>query len=346
MERNIRRLADYCAQHRIALWPHTKTHKSPEIARKQLAAGSPGITVAKVGEAEVMADAGLRDILIAYPCYGPQKWQRIAALAARTNLSMCLDSVEVAAPIADACARAGVKVGVMIEMDVGLHRVGQPTPQRTLAVAQQLNQMRGLQLQGIACYPGQLKGPPQTMEAALQPVNDKLDEAIGLFKKAGLRCDRVSAGSTPTAYYTHLLPRVNESRAGTYVFNDKNTVSEGHCSYDDCALSIHATVVSTALEGQIIADAGSKTLFTDRLSTGGPGYGHVVGHSEVVVEKFNEEHGFLDVRQSARQFKVGDRLRIIPNHVCVVVNLHDQLIGARRGVVETLIKVAARGKIQ
>ncbi len=346
MERNIAAMAVYARNHKLALWPHTKTHKSPELAQMQMAAGAAGITVAKVGEAEVMADAGFRDILIHYPVVGTEKCERLAKLANQANISVALDSIESAKQIASAAKRYGATIGVLIELDVGLHRTGVLTATEAVKLGQQIMKLRGVKLVGLSYFPGHIKMRPSLQKPALQTVSDFLDDVLARFGKAGLPTDRVSGGSTPTARQSHLVRRLTEIRPGAYIFYDRNSILEGCATEADCALRIVTTVISTSVAGRAMTDAGSKTLFSDRATGGAPGFGLVVGHPDVEMIALNEEHGHLDVSKCKHRFRVGERLTVIPNHVCPCVNLHDTIYGHSRGVIEREWRVVARGRVR
>lgn len=345
---NIDRLADYAREHGIALWPHAKTHKMPPVARMQLAAGAAGLTVAKVGEAEVMAAHDLGPLLLHYPVYGADAWRRLADVAAATCLTVAVDSYEAAEPMAAALAGAGARAEVLVEIDVGLHRTGVESPLAACALAQRLDGLAGLEVAGVSCFPGHVRGPRADVKQKLEDVEAMLGEAVAMFDRAGLRCDRVSGGCTPAMTMTHLTPSVNELRAGTYVFLDRTEVAyDTPLTLDDCALRIHATVVSTAVAGNAVVDAGSKML-SDALygGPGGEGRGAVIDHPDVTVPHTNEEHGICDVSRSSTSWHVGDRIEIVPNHVCTCVNLQDVVCAARAGVVEHVWTVEARGKVR
>jgi D-serine deaminase-like pyridoxal phosphate-dependent protein len=348
MEANIARLAGYAREHGIALWPHAKTHKMPPVARMQLAAGAAGLTVAKVGEAEVFASHEQGPLLLHYPVYGPNAWRRLAEVAAATSLTVAVDSYEAAEPMAAAIADAGARAEVLVEIDVGLHRTGVESPAAACALAQRLDGLDGLDLAGISCYPGHVGGSNADIARALADVEATLAEAVDLFDRAGLRCDRVSGGSTPAMTMTHLTPSVGELRAGTYVFLDRTQVAfDGPLSLDDCALRVHATVVSTAVPGKAVVDAGSKMLSDAAFGgPGGEGRGAVIDHPDVTIPFTNEEHGICDVSASPAAWHVGDRIEIVPNHVCTCVNLQDVVCAARAGVVEHVWSVEARGKVR
>jgi D-serine deaminase-like pyridoxal phosphate-dependent protein len=348
LEANIARLAGYAREHGIALWPHAKTHKMPPVARMQLAAGAAGLTVAKVGEAEVFVRHELGPLLLHYPVYGPEAWRRLARVAGEVPLTVAVDSYEAAAPLAAAMAAAGTSAEVLVEIDVGLHRTGVASPAAACALAQRLDGLDGLEVAGISCFPGHVRGPDAGIARKLEAVEALLAEAVSLFGAAGLRCDRVSGGCTPAMTMTHLTPSVNELRAGTYVFLDRTEVAfDSPLTLDDCALRIHATVVSTAVPGIAVVDAGSKAL-SDALfgGPGGEGRGAVSDHPDVTIPHTNEEHGICDVSHAAREWHVGDRIQIVPNHVCTCVNLQDVVCAARAGVVEHVWEVEARGKIR
>jgi D-serine deaminase-like pyridoxal phosphate-dependent protein len=348
LEANIARLAGYAREHGIELWPHAKTHKMPPVARMQLAAGAAGLTVAKVGEAEVFARHDLGPLLLHYPVYGADAWRRLADVAGAVPLTVALDSCEAAEPLAAALAAAGTTADVLVEIDVGLHRTGVPSAAAARALAERLDQLAGIEVAGISCFPGHVRGPKADIEEKLAAVEATLAEAVARFTRAGLRCDRVSGGCTPAMAMTHLTPSVNELRAGTYVFLDRTEVAyDAPLTLDDCALRVHATVVSTAVAGNAVVDAGTKAL-SDALygGPGGEGRGAVVGHPDVTIPFTNEEHGVCDVSRSAADWRVGDRIEIVPNHVCTCVNLQDVICAARAGVVEHVWAVEARGKIR
>jgi D-serine deaminase-like pyridoxal phosphate-dependent protein len=348
LEANIARLAGYAREHGVALWPHAKTHKMPPVARMQLAAGAAGLTVAKVGEAEVMTSHELGPLLLHYPVYGADAWRRLADVASATSLTVAVDSYEAAEPMAAALADAGARAEVLVEIDVGLHRTGVESPAAACTLAQRLDGLDGLDLAGISCFPGHVRGPSADVERALAGVEAMLAEAVDLFDRAGLRRDRVSGGCTPAMTMTHLTPTVNELRAGTYVFLDRTEVAfDGPLTLDDCALRIHATVVSTAVPGNAVVDAGSKMLSDAAYAgPGGEGRGAVIDHPDVTIPVTNEEHGICDVSRSTTSWHVGDRIEIVPNHVCTCVNLQDVVCAARAGVVEHVWTVEARGKVR
>lgn len=347
MERNLRRMAEYCADHRINLRPHTKTHKIPELARRQVALGAIGITVAKVGEAEVMADAGLGDILIAYPIVGESKLRRLIALAGRVRITVAADSLEVARGISALAAAAGVKIGVLAEFNTGFCRCGLPVCESSIALAGRIGDLPGLEWRGIMVYPGHIMANAGTRPELIAAENQVMAKLMALLESAGIKCPVVSGGNTPAAYASHEFTGVTEIRPGTYIFNDKNTVSAEAASWPDCAARVLTTVVSRSVAGRAIIDAGSKTLTADRLESGdGIGYGHVSEYPDITIEVLSEEHGHLDISQASRAPQVGERLQVIPNHICPVINLHDIVYGIQGEEVVCEWTVAARGKVK
>jgi D-serine deaminase-like pyridoxal phosphate-dependent protein len=342
MERNLRRVADYCASHGLRLRPHTKTHKSIFIARQQLALGAAGLTVAKPGEAEVMLGAEPRDLLVAFPVIGALKLRRLAAVAAITRVTVALDSLIAAQQLSQAAESSGARFGVLVEIDVGLGRVG-VAPGDALAQTQAIRALPGLDWRGITFYPGHIKDQDPEKLAGLSAMVGRLVEE---FTAAGLKPEIVSGGSTPALYHSHEIQGLNEIRPGTYVFNDLNTVASGGCAMEDCAASVLVTVVSRAGSDRMIVDGGSKTFSSDRLSSGGPGHGRVMEAPGAVFHKMNEEHGFIDLSKAERSFEIGEKVRIIPNHICVAVNLHEYVYGVRGGKLEEVWNVEGRGKLQ
>ena len=347
MDRNLSRVADYCRKHRLLLRPHTKTHKIPELARRQIASGATGITVAKIGEAEVMLNAGITDVLIAYPIVGREKTTRLARLAEQANISVSVDSEEAARGISEAATRQGTKIGILLEMDVGFGRCGLGVESDLVTLAQKIVSLPGLEVGGLMFFPGHFSVSPEERTAMRSHVNEFLERVFEAFSRSGLPLTIVSGGSTPTAYEGSLFHGVNEVRPGTYIFNDRNTVAVSACSLEDCALSVVVTVVSTAVPGHAVVDGGSKTFSYDRFQGGdGRGFGIVKEDPAAEVERFSEEHGHLNVQQSERRYRVGDRLSIIPNHVCTTVNMHDEIYGVRGERVEEVWRVAGRGKVR
>jgi D-serine deaminase-like pyridoxal phosphate-dependent protein len=343
MEANLDRMAAYCRSHGLRLRPHTKTHKSPALAAEQLRRGATGLTVAQLHEASVMAGV-CDDILLAHPPVGAPKLERLLALPAAVRVTVALDSAEALDALASAAAAAGREIGVLIEVDLGMHRVGVPEVGRAVELCRRCSALEGVAWRGILFYPGHIREHVSEQGPAIARAGDELTRLLGALGTAGLRPDVVSAGSTPAAWASHRFPGLTEIRPGTYIFNDRTTALMGACEWDDCAYSVLATVVSTAVPGQAVVDAGSKALFREDLrGSDAAGFGALLDRPEVVVKGMSEEHGLLDLAGTDWRPRIGDRVRIVPNHVCVSVNLHDTVWGVRAGRVERHWSVAARG---
>jgi D-serine deaminase-like pyridoxal phosphate-dependent protein len=345
LERNISRQALRASSAGVRLRPHAKTHKCPEIARLQLEAGAAGISLAKTSEAEVFADAGFEDIFIAYPVVGLGKAERLLALSDRLRLAAGLDSVEGAAWLSDVFSAAGRRLDVLVKIDCGYHRVGIP-PETALAFVEQLGDFPGVRLRGIFTHAGHVYGAQKTEDVA--EIGTKEGEILAqtavTLEKAGVSVEEVSVGSTPSARYAMRVAGVTECRPGNYVFHDGSQVALGTCDPEDCAMTILATVVSVPASDRAVVDAGSKTLSQDPLKPRANGNGLILGTRTRLVS-LTEEHGVASVEEGD-SFRVGDRVRILPNHACVVSNLHDRLYGVRAGRIETEFRIAARGRIE
>jgi len=341
---NLQRMSAYASTHGISLRPHAKTHKSLELARLQLEHGAVGLTAAKVSEAEVLSSV-CGDLLLAYPVVDENRAGRAAALAGRVDLKVAIDSVHSAQLLSRSAASAGVTVGVLVDLDVGLHRTGVQSADAAVKLAQAIDRLPGLSLSGIFCYPGHIWDATDQQGPALGKVAEQLQQAIDLWKRLGLSTEIVSGGSTPTAYQSHLVPQVTEIRPGTYPYNDMNTVTGGYCSIEDCAARIVVTVVSDAVPDQVVIDAGSKTLAADRcVPDPESGHGYVMEYPAARITKLSEEHGQVDFGACPTRPEVGDRLTVIPNHICPCINLQDTLWLSTRGGQWKPMAVDARGK--
>ncbi len=340
-------MAAYCRAHGLGLRPHTKTHKTVEVARMQLDRGAVGLTVAKAGEAEVMAGAGPAELLVAYPILGATKLRTLASLARVLHLLVSLDSEAAAHELSRAAAAQGSTIGVLVEFDSGLHRCGlQPGP-ACVALARTIESLPGLAFRGLMTYPGNIHGTEEERRREAACVAQRVRKALDAFREARLEVPIVSAGSTPSAFLSHEMDGITEIRPGTYAYNDLNTSYQGACRLEDCAARVVTTVVSTAVPGRAMLDAGSKTLSSDPLGAGPKcGYGYVVEAPDAKLFKLNEEHGHLDTSQSAHAFRVGEVVTVIPNHVCTCVNMRDEVYVVRKGEVVGSWRVAARGKIR
>lgn len=334
VEHNIRRMQDYCDTHQVKLRPHIKTHKSPLIAKMQLEAGAHGITCQKLGEAELFAEAGFDDIFIPYNLLGGKKLARLMALSRNTRIKVAADSTQVVQGIAEAAHAAGLEIPVMVECDTGAHRTGVGSPQEALELGQTMDSLPGTRFAGLMVFPTNVTTCPPFLE-----------EALSLFQGAGIPVETVSGGGTPQAWDTHKVPQITEHRPGTYIYNDRNTVESGAMGYDECAMRIRFTVVSRP-EDRCILDGGSKSLAMDPLRGGKSEYGYLVEYPDAAIFQLSEEHANVDLSRCAKKPAIGEIVTVIPNHTCVVNNLHHQIVGIRGEQVETIWPVAARDRSQ
>jgi D-serine deaminase-like pyridoxal phosphate-dependent protein len=345
VRQNIERLQRYAQQHGLRIRPHTKTHKSRYFSELQLAAGANGLTVAKVGEGEALSDL-TDDLLIAFPMVDPARVDRVAALAREQTVRVSIDSTAAIEALSAAAQRASSTIGLLVDIDVGMGRTGVASNDEALHLAQLIDRHPGLRLDGIFCYPGQIWSKAEDQAEPLKQVANKLDEAMDRWARSGLSANIVSGGSTPTAYQSHLVKAYTEIRPGTYLFNDRNEWLGGFASLSDCAATIVATVVSNAIQDQVVVDCGTKTLTSDLcVPARDSGHGYVVEYPRAKVTKLSEEHGQIDVAEVAQRPKIGERIKIIPNHICPCVNLQDQVwLEEADGQVRPLV-VEGRGKL-
>lgn len=334
VEANLARAQTYADAHGLKLRPHIKTHKIPELARRQVALGAVGINCQKLGEAEVMADAGIDDILLTFNLLGRAKLHRLVALARRVRLSVTLDNAVVASELDAAMREAGLVLPVLLECDTGAERCGVQTPEEAVELARLVAGLKGLRLDGLMTYPA--RGQTQVTAAWLAA-------AVAGLRAAGIEPAVVSTGGTPDLFRAHEVTAATEHRPGTYIFRDRDQARETG-NLDDCAMRVLATVVSRPTDGRAILDTGSKTLSSDTV--GLDGFGVIVEYPQLVLAKFSEEHGHVDCSASNTRPHIGERVTIIPNHACAVTNLHDVLYGVRGDRVERVFKVEARGRVQ
>lgn len=333
-EANLRRAQDYADTHGVKLRPHIKTHKLTQFAKRQMELGAIGITCQKIGEAEVMADAGITDILLPYNILGEPKLKRLLALAKRTSIKVTADSTTTIDGYSRTFAGSGVTLPVLVECDTGGGRVGVQTPEEALALAKRIAGSEGLHFAGLMTYPA---------KGMAAQANAWLVRAAVLLKEAGLSPEIVSTGGTPDIWHSGENRAATEYRPGTYTYLDRFQVQEGVGSFDDCALTVLATVVSRPTDTRAILDTGSKALTSDTL--GLQGFGRIVEYPEAAIVSLSEEHGIVDLTHSAKKPEVGEMVRIIPNHVCPVSNLFDEVTFVRGDDVIDTIPVAARGKV-
>ena len=349
MEANLTSAGEYCGRWGLHYRPHAKSHKSSRLALEQMAVGAVGITVATPREAEVMASV-VDDLLVAYPLFGRSKLARVLALPERVTLSVALDSSEALSALATAARKSDREVGVLIEVDVGLHRVGLQSIDQVLRLAQEAAGTRGVRYRGIMFYPGHIRIPVPEQTSAMQALSENLGRYIDALMASGLGPEIVSGGSTPTFPRSHEIQGMTEVRSGTAIFNDRTTALLEACAWTDCAYSVLATVVSTSVPGQVVVDAGSKALAKEEIRASfqdpraASGFGCVLDRPDLRVTALSEEHGVIDLGASDWRPRTGDMVRVVPNHVCVSVNLFEGLWRLRGDQVVGQWQVEARGR--
>ena len=334
LEENLSRYHKYFDDHGIGLRPHIKTHKTLAIAHMQMAHGAIGIACQKLGEAEVMAAGGVdRDILIPYNIIGKQKLDRLTALARRTNLTVAADSDYTVNGLSEAAAAGGVTVGVVVELYRG--RTGVESPQQAADLGRKIDALPGLELRGIMIMPS----PPD-----LRPL---IRETLDCFDRTGLPYPIVSGGSTQCAFTAHEVPELTEHRAGEYPVGGAGHFWDGRHTVEQCALRVLTTVVSRPVETRAILDAGSKTMSAVvRTDAEGPSMGHIVEYPDARFRGASEEHGSVDLSACERKPEIGERVQVLPVHACPCVNEHDEMVAVRKGQVEAVWPILARGKIR
>jgi D-serine deaminase-like pyridoxal phosphate-dependent protein len=332
VEENIRATQAYFDRHGIRFRPHIKTHKLPILAHKQVAAGAKGITCQKLGEAEVMAAAGVDDLFIAYNIIGEEKLGRLMRLARQVTMSVAADSEYTVRGLSRAAAREGCEVRVVVEMDTGGCRAGVQTPEEAVVLARLIDALPGTAFWGLMTFPTRPESAPIFAETARSLV------------QSGLSPQVVSGGGSGGRFRVHEMPVITEHRAGTYIYNDRSMVAGGAASWDECAMRVVTTVVSRPTADRAILDAGSKTLTNDPTPAGG--YGYFPDYPEAVTFGQSEEHGHVDLSRCARKPEIGERVQVIPNHACGTTNLHNEVVAHRRGRVEAIWPVTARGLLR
>ncbi|MDA0745444.1 MAG: alanine racemase [bacterium] len=335
LEENLDRYQKYFDDHNIGFRPHIKTHKTLSIAHMQLNRGAIGLTCQKLGEAEVLASGGIStDILVPYNILGKQKLDRLTALSRRTQITVAADSEYTVRGLSEAAAVDGATIGVLIEVEMGFHRTGVATPKGAAELAKLVHSLPGLDLRGIMGFPT----PPEC-----RPL---LQETLALFDKAGLPHSVVSGGSTKCALQAHEIPELTEYRSGEYPVGGEGHFREGRHTLEQCALRVVATVVSRPSDERAFLDSGSKTLSASTYkSERGLSMGYLVEYPDAFFDGASEEHGHLDISACNPKPKIGERVQVLPVHPCPCVNEHDQMVAVRKGKVEAIWPIHARGKI-
>ena len=351
LERNIVEMAAVARAVGVNLRPHIKTHKTPQIARMQLDAGAIGVTCAKLGEAEALADAGITDIFICYPLVTERKARRLAALARRgVAVSTIVDSPEGVAALASVFMDEPAPLDVLVKVDTGLHRVGVQPGVPTVELAYKVAETPGLRFGGICMHEGQTYACPDPEERAEvgRAAARTLVATAHALEAAGIPAARVSSGSTPGGPAAASVPGITEMRPGNYAFYDAMQVGLGVVPAKRCALRVLATVVSHAARDRAVMDAGSKTLTSDKGvhgMTSSGGHGIVVGKDDLQIAGLSEEHGWLKLDPHGSDVTIGETIEIIPVHSCPVANLVDELVIVRGGAIVDRWPVVAAGKV-
>ncbi|MDE0400300.1 MAG: alanine racemase [Candidatus Poribacteria bacterium] len=329
LKTNIDGMAQHCQQLGIPLRVHTKTHKVPEIAKLQIAAGSEGITCQKLGEAEVMVDAGVDNILIPYNIVGKPKLKRLTALVQRARITVALDSEETAIGISQQAIADSCVVPVIVELDTGSGRCGVQSPQAAQRLAQQIMKMQGVDFQGIMTYPSNVR------------AKSFIEETLDLLSSDGIPVNIISGGGTGSEAASKEIG-CTETRSGSYVYEGMTRIGNSEMlTPERCVLRVIVTVVSTPTPDRIIIDGGQKT-FTSYPPTP---YGHIIEQPDAKIYGMSVEHGHVDVSECSHRFKIGEQLSVIPLHQGMTSNLHDKLVGIRGDQVEAVWQIAGRGKV-
>jgi D-serine deaminase-like pyridoxal phosphate-dependent protein len=342
MENNIRRMAELTRGHNIALRPHTKTHKCPEIAKIQISQGAHGVACAKIGEAEVMVAAGISDILIANEIIGKAKFARLAQLTQKATICVAVDSEFGALTLDHFLSESGVTVAVMVEVNCGHNRCGVLPGEATLQLAEKIRHLQHLHFRGIMSHGGHIyaaSGRAAQAKIVAEEVQHMLDTAE-LLRRHQIAVTAVSVGSSPGAALYCESKGITELRPGNYIFSDLSQVNLKACNLADCALSVLATVTSIPAPNRVVLDAGKKALTSDPLANGDEDTFGLLVDKNVSISRMSEEHGIITAECNC---SIGEKVRIIPNHACVVVNMFDQMYGLRNGRVEHVFKITGRG---
>ena len=349
LKHNIADMADFAAAQGIQLRPHAKTHKTPEIGRLQLEAGAVGLTVAKLSEAEVFIEAGCREILVAYPLVGEAKHRRLIELCRRANITTVVDHSDIADGLSRSTSASGLELPLLVEVDTGLNRCGVRPGAPALELAHQIARLPGLRFAGLLTHEGhaQLAGAPDQVRATGLSAGEMMAETAELIRKSGLEVPIISVGLTATAKITATVAGVTETRPGIYVFYDRSEVLHQVVKPDRCAARVLATVATRPTSDRIILDSGTKALTSDRAGVTPPvtGHGYVIDHPDWEIKSLSEEHGATTIPPDD-PVRIGDRVEIIPNHICPVINLFDSMFITRGDSVMDEWTVAARGKSQ
>jgi D-serine deaminase-like pyridoxal phosphate-dependent protein len=347
LESNLGAMAAVARDAGVSQRPHAKTHKTRQVAERQVAHGAVGLTVAKLGEAEALVEAGFDDLFVAYPLVGEAKLARLVALLDRARLRFEVDGLAAAEAASSFLAKRGRRVEIVVSLDGGAGRSGVASPEAAVALAERIADFPGLELVGVMNY-GNAYGTSDPAEQAAIGRREG-EDAVGIataMRARGMRADVVTVGSTPTARHVVRVPGVTELRAGVYAFQDLKQVSLGPATLDDCALTVMATVVSHARPDRYVLDAGIKALAGEDYGWGT--WGRAQDRPDLAITRATEEHGVIELPADAADpgWQIGDRVRIVPNHACGVANMHDELVAIDGERVVERWPVIGRGRFR
>lgn len=321
MMRNLKEIQDLCNERGVNLRPHFKAHKTPYFADIQRQLGAIGFTTAKLAEAELLVNEGFKDILIAYPIVTPENVKRLKEISKKTKVSTIIDSLEGARVLSQGFGNQSLDV--LIKIDTGLNRCGiKPNSNEVLNFAVEILKLKNLKLKGLLTHGGHsYKGKNiEEIKEIAEAEGKTLLELKEFLESKGVIIDEISVGSTPTLRYLLEIPKITEVRPGNYIFNDYTQVSLNTTTIENCALTVRSTVISRG-RGKFIIDAGSKTLGLDKGTHGSEiikGFGKILEYPDAEITALSEEHGIV---KSSILPEIGEKITIIPNHSCVVMNL-------------------------
>jgi D-serine deaminase-like pyridoxal phosphate-dependent protein len=342
MEKNIQRMVKFTRKCGVELRPHVKTHKAPDIAKMQLEAGSRGVCLQKVSEVEVFAGEGIPDIFLTNEVVVPEKLRRLASVAEKAHVGVAVDDLDVAKRMGRVFKERGSEADVYVDVDVGMHRCGVSDPAVAAKLAQTVSGQDGLVFKGLMGYEGNVNGARSKAEQVrlARAAMNEITKAKDAIERAGMKVDSVSVGSSVSTWINAKHPAVTEVQPGMYVFNDHVLVDRGVATWEDCALTVVATVMSKPAPNRAVVDAGSKAFNFD---TGL--FPIAFDRDGIKMTHFSEEHGWLELKGRSRDLKVGDRISFVPAHCCTTINQFDELNGARKGKVDKVFRILARGRM-
>ena len=335
-EANLRKMQSFADRQRMGLRPHSKTHKSPYWAHRQLDAGAIGITCSKVGEAEVLVDGGVREILIANEIVGAKKIARLAALQKRANVTVAVDSAENARDLSEAAEAIGVEIPILVDVNVRMARCGVEPGEPATTLARTVDGLAGLRFDGLMGYEGHVTADEDEKRQIVSEAMDKFKYAKDEITSAGLPVKVMSAGGTSTYMETSKIDHVTDIQCGSYVFMDGSYL--GEMADFDMALTVLSTVISRPAPERAVLDIGRKSMNAES------GLPRVVSPNGARLDHLNEEHGILELDESAQNLRIGDQVRLLPMTAATTINIHDYYFCVRGGILEDVIPIAARGR--